>query len=91
MQIHGSYGYSRDLPIERYLRDKLCEIGEGTSQVQRLVIARHVLKGQKAAQARAPRTPTEYLNQKDFILFRASTALNEVGGFLCKVGSVNPR
>ena len=48
MQIHGGYGYSRDLPIERYLRDaKLCEIGEGTSQVQRLVIARHVLKEAK--------------------------------------------
>ncbi|MEP6975908.1 MAG: acyl-CoA dehydrogenase family protein, partial [Spartobacteria bacterium] len=41
MQIHGGYGYSRDLPIERYLRDaKLCTIGEGTSEVQRLVIAR---------------------------------------------------
>ena len=48
MQIHGGYGYSRDLPVERYLRDaKLCEIGEGTSQVQRLVIARHVLKEAK--------------------------------------------
>ena len=48
MQIHGCYGYSRDLPIERYLRDaKLCTIGEGTSEVQRLVIARHVLKEAK--------------------------------------------
>lgn len=48
MQIHGGYGYSRDLPIERYLRDaKLCTIGEGTSEVQRLVIARHVLKEAK--------------------------------------------
>jgi acyl-CoA dehydrogenase len=45
MQIHGGYGYSRDYPIERYLRDiKLCEIGEGTSEVQRLVIARSILK-----------------------------------------------
>jgi alkylation response protein AidB-like acyl-CoA dehydrogenase len=48
MQIHGGYGYSRDLPIERYVRDaKLCTIGEGTSEVQRLVIARHVLKEAK--------------------------------------------
>jgi alkylation response protein AidB-like acyl-CoA dehydrogenase len=45
LQIHGGYGYTRDLPIERYLRDaKIAEIGEGTSEVQRLVIARHVLK-----------------------------------------------
>ncbi len=45
LQIHGGYGYSRDYPLERYLRDaKLCEIGEGTSEVQRLVIARQVLK-----------------------------------------------
>ncbi|HEX3817391.1 MAG TPA: acyl-CoA dehydrogenase family protein [Chthoniobacterales bacterium] len=60
MQIHGGYGYSRDLPIERYLRDaKLCEIGEGTSQVQRLVIARHVLKEAKPLKLahREPREP----------------------------------
>ena len=60
MQIHGGYGYSRDLPIERYLRDaKLCEIGEGTSQVQRLVIARHVLKEAKPLKLahREPRNP----------------------------------
>ena len=60
MQIHGGYGYSRDLPIERYLRDaKLCEIGEGTSQVQRLVIARHVLKEAKPLKLahREPRPP----------------------------------
>jgi len=45
MQIHGGHGYSRDCPIERYLRDvKLCEIGEGTSEIQRMVIARHILK-----------------------------------------------
>ena len=41
IQIHGGYGYTTDYPVERYLRDaKLTEIGEGTSQVQRLVIAR---------------------------------------------------
>ena len=44
IQIHGGYGYVTDYPVERYLRDaKLTEIGEGTSQVQRLVIARKIL------------------------------------------------
>ncbi len=44
IQIHGGYGYTKDFPVERYLRDaKLCEIGEGTSEIQRIVIARHVL------------------------------------------------
>ena len=46
MQIHGGYGYMREFDIERHLRDvKLCEIGEGTSQVQRLVISKHLLRG----------------------------------------------
>lgn len=41
VQIHGGYGYMTEFPVERYYRDvKLCEIGEGTSEVQRLVIAR---------------------------------------------------
>jgi alkylation response protein AidB-like acyl-CoA dehydrogenase len=45
VQIHGGYGYTREFPVERYLRDaKLCEIGEGTSEVQRTVIARELLK-----------------------------------------------
>jgi len=44
IQIHGGYGYTVDYPVERYYRDmKLCEIGEGTSEVQRIVIARAVL------------------------------------------------
>ncbi|HUU85191.1 MAG TPA: acyl-CoA dehydrogenase family protein [Phycisphaerae bacterium] len=44
IQIHGGYGYMKDMPVERYLRDaKLCEIGEGSSEMQRLVIAREVL------------------------------------------------
>jgi len=44
IQIHGGYGYVTDYPVERYLRDaKLTEIGEGTSQIQRLVIARSIL------------------------------------------------
>jgi alkylation response protein AidB-like acyl-CoA dehydrogenase len=45
IQIHGGYGYTRDFPVERQFRDaKLCEIGEGTSEIQRLVIARSILK-----------------------------------------------
>jgi alkylation response protein AidB-like acyl-CoA dehydrogenase len=44
IQVHGGYGYTTDYPVERFMRDaKLTEIGEGTSQVQRLVIARKVL------------------------------------------------
>jgi alkylation response protein AidB-like acyl-CoA dehydrogenase len=46
VQIHGGYGYTKDYPVERFMRDaKICEIGEGTSEVQRMVIARHLLKG----------------------------------------------
>jgi alkylation response protein AidB-like acyl-CoA dehydrogenase len=45
VQIHGGYGYTDEFPVERYLRDaKLCEIGEGTNEVQRLVIGREILK-----------------------------------------------
>lgn len=45
VQIHGGYGYTKDYPVERMMRDaKICEIGEGTSEIQRLVIARHILK-----------------------------------------------
>ena len=45
IQIHGGYGYTRDYPAEKYWRDaKLCTIGEGTSEIQRFVIAREVLK-----------------------------------------------
>jgi alkylation response protein AidB-like acyl-CoA dehydrogenase len=43
IQIHGGYGYTREFPVERYLRDcKLCEIGEGTNEVQRMVLARGI-------------------------------------------------
>ncbi len=45
IQIHGGYGYIKDYPVERLMRDaKLTEIGEGTSEVQRLVIARELLR-----------------------------------------------
>jgi butyryl-CoA dehydrogenase len=46
IQIHGGYGYTKDYPVERMMRDaKVCEIGEGTSEIQRIVIARHLLRG----------------------------------------------
>ncbi len=46
IQVHGGYGYIKDYPVERLMRDaKLTEIGEGTSEVQRLVIARELLRG----------------------------------------------
>jgi len=45
VQVHGGYGYTRDFPVERMMRDaKICEIGEGTSEIQRIVIARNLLK-----------------------------------------------
>jgi alkylation response protein AidB-like acyl-CoA dehydrogenase len=45
LQIHGGYGYTRDIPVERYWRDaRLCEIGEGSSEVQRIIISRALLK-----------------------------------------------
>jgi butyryl-CoA dehydrogenase len=44
VQLHGAYGYTTEYPVERMMRDaKVCEIGEGTSQIQRIVIARHLL------------------------------------------------
>jgi butyryl-CoA dehydrogenase len=43
VQLHGGYGYTKDYPVERMMRDaKVCEIGEGTSEIQRLVIARQL-------------------------------------------------
>jgi alkylation response protein AidB-like acyl-CoA dehydrogenase len=45
IQIHGGYGYSKEFPVERYMRDaKLTEIGEGTSEVQRMIISRDLLE-----------------------------------------------
>jgi alkylation response protein AidB-like acyl-CoA dehydrogenase len=45
VQIHGGYGFIKDYPVEKFYRDvKLCTIGEGTSEIQRLVIARQLLK-----------------------------------------------
>ena len=47
VQIHGGYGFIKDYRAEKYFRDaKICTIGEGTSEIQRLVIARQLFKGQ---------------------------------------------
>jgi alkylation response protein AidB-like acyl-CoA dehydrogenase len=44
LQVFGGYGYVKDFPVEKFYRDvKLCTIGEGTSEIQRLVIARELL------------------------------------------------
>ena len=46
IQIHGGYGYMKDLPLERYYRDaKLCEIYEGTSEIMKVIIANQILNG----------------------------------------------
>jgi len=45
VQIHGGYGFIKDFPVEKYYRDvKLCTLGEGTSEIQRMVIARKILQ-----------------------------------------------
>ena len=63
VQIFGGYGFVKDFPVEKFYRDvKLCTIGEGTSEIQRLVIARQLLKGAPAsapgACSRARRGPS---------------------------------
>lgn len=46
VQIFGGYGYTKDFPVEKFYRDsKLCTIGEGTSEIQKIVIAREIMKG----------------------------------------------
>lgn len=45
IQVYGGYGYTKDYPVERYFRDaKVCEIYEGTSEIQKIVISKHLLK-----------------------------------------------
>jgi alkylation response protein AidB-like acyl-CoA dehydrogenase len=54
VQIHGGYGFVKDYPAEKFFRDvKLTTIGEGTSEIQRLVIARHLMAGDRDAGGRA--------------------------------------
>jgi alkylation response protein AidB-like acyl-CoA dehydrogenase len=46
VQVHGGYGYTKDFPVEKFYRDaKLCTIGEGTTEIQKVVISRKILKG----------------------------------------------
>ena len=46
VQVFGGYGYTKDFPVEKHYRDaKLCTIGEGTSEIQKIVIAREVFRG----------------------------------------------
>jgi alkylation response protein AidB-like acyl-CoA dehydrogenase len=57
IQILGGYGYTKEFPVERYFRDaKITEIYEGTSEIQRLVIARQILGTQERAVARSAAT-----------------------------------
>lgn len=57
VQIHGGYGFVKDYPAEKYFRDvKLCTIGEGTSEIQRLVIARQLLAQPAPSEPKASRT-----------------------------------
>ncbi|MBT8223067.1 MAG: acyl-CoA dehydrogenase, partial [Eudoraea sp.] len=45
VQIHGGYGYTKVYPVEKFYRDaKLCTIGEGTTEIQKVVIAKNILK-----------------------------------------------
>src|SRR5215207_5026236 len=68
IQIHGGYGYSREYPVQRYFRDaKITEIYEGTSEIQRLVIARSILRGDRPAKA-PTETPVEVREIKTPIL-----------------------
>jgi alkylation response protein AidB-like acyl-CoA dehydrogenase len=47
VQVFGGYGYTKDFPVEKFYRDsKLCTIGEGTSEIQKLVISRNILRGE---------------------------------------------
>jgi alkylation response protein AidB-like acyl-CoA dehydrogenase len=56
VQIFGGYGYIQDYPVERHFRDaKITELYEGTSEVQRMVIARHLLGDAQGGHGRAQR------------------------------------
>ena len=59
VQLHGGHGYTTDYPVERMMRDtKICEIGEGTSEVQRMVIARSILREYEDRKARTRASST---------------------------------
>ena len=55
VQVLGGYGYTRDFPVERYMREaKVMQIFEGTNQIQRMVIGRALAKGMKPSISSAP-------------------------------------
>jgi putative sterol carrier protein len=74
IQIHGGYGYIRDYPVERLLRDaKLIELGGGTNEIQRLVIARHLLResGESVSREKtAEKAPAEQSNAECIDIIR---------------------
>ena len=76
VQLHGGYGYTKDYPVERYMRDaKICEIGEGTSEIQRIVIARALLKeleGQIAEPSSQPTCHAAYLQVVTTLAFSSA-------------------
>ena len=58
VQVLGGYGYTRDFPVERYMREaKVTQIFEGTNQIQRMVIARSLAQGSPGALHTDPRSP----------------------------------
>ena len=68
VQLHGGYGYTKDYPVERFMRDaKICEIGEGTSEIQRIVIARHSAEGARPRLSASARVP-----ELDFAQYRST-------------------
>ena len=82
LQIHGGYGFIKDYPVEKFYRDvKLCTIGEGTSEIQKLVIARQLLKshlGRRSDQpVRSEPRPSGAVNSK--FLKTRDAPLNDVG------------
>ena len=100
VQLHGGYGYTKDYPVERFMRDaKICEIGEGTSEIQRIVIARHLLKElandadsrRSSSHCRNASSPVTY-HRSDYALlvfFRPVPARRldaELGRFACSDG-----
>jgi len=69
IQVMGGAGYTSDHPVERTMRDAtICEIGEGTSEIQRLVIGRHVLNevlGETTAESNTPEVEEEALGAQN--------------------------
>src|SRR5256712_6787546 len=76
VQIHGGYGFIKDYPADKFYRDvKLCTIGEGTSEIQRLVIARHLL-GKSASEKAKPLHSGEVGRQRALDRRQAHAILN---------------